>query len=93
MILFDKAVRGKQSNEKRLSLEDKELSNYVERDLLENSLEELEVLDEAGSKFEKEKVFNGSLTPVFFGSAMTNFGVRPFLDSFCLLYTSDAADD
>ena len=82
VILFDKAVRGKQSNEKRLSLEDKELSKYVERDLLENSLEELEVLDEAGSKFEKEKVFNGSLTPVFFGSAMTNFGVRPFLDSF-----------
>ena len=60
MILFDKAVRGKQSNEKRLSLEDKELSKYVERDLLENSLEELEVLDEAGSEFEKEKVFNGS---------------------------------
>ncbi len=82
VILFDKAVRGKQSNEKRLSLEDKELSKYVERDLLENSLEELEVLDQAGSKFEKEKVFNGSLTPVFFGSAMTNFGVRPFLDSF-----------
>ena len=80
VILFDKAVRGKQSNEKRLSLEDKELSKYVERDLLENSLEELEVLDEAGSKFEKEKVFNGSLTPVF-GSAMTTC-VRPFLDSF-----------
>ena len=55
MILFDKAVRGKQSNEKRLSLEDKELSKYVERDLLENSLEELEVLDEAGSNLKKKK--------------------------------------
>jgi len=53
VILLDKAVRGKQSNENRLSLEDKELSKYVERDLLENSLEELEVLDEAGSEFEK----------------------------------------
>ena len=82
VILFDKAIRGKQSNEKRISLEDKELSKYVEKELLDISLEELEVLDEAGSKFEKEEVFNGSLTPVFFGSAMTNFGVRPFLDSF-----------
>ena len=82
VILFDKAVRGKQSNEKRMSLDDKELSKYVEKELLEISLEELEVLDEAGSKLEKEEIFNGSLTPVFFGSAMTNFGVRPFLDSF-----------
>jgi len=47
-------VRGKQSNEKRLSLEDKELSKYVERNLLENTLVELEVLDEAGSNFEKD---------------------------------------
>ena len=82
VILFDKAVRGKQSNEKRMSLDDKELSKYVEKELLDISLEELEVLDEAGSKLEKKEIFNGSLTPVFFGSAMTNFGVRPFLDSF-----------
>jgi peptide subunit release factor RF-3 len=38
VILFDKAVRGKQSNEKRMSLDDKELSKYVERDLLDISL-------------------------------------------------------
>ena len=65
-----------------MSLDDKELSKYVEKELLDISLEELEVLDEAGSKLEKKEIFNGSLTPVFFGSAMTNFGVRPFLDSF-----------
>ena len=39
VILFDKAVRGKQSSEKRMSLDDKELSNYVEKELLEISLE------------------------------------------------------
>ncbi len=82
VILFDKAVRGKQSQEKRIKLDDKNLSKYVEEILLENALEELEVLNEAGAKYDKEKVFLGELTPVFFGSAMTNFGVRPFLDSF-----------
>jgi len=82
VILFDKAKRGAQSQEKRISLNDKNLTNYIEKELLNNTLEELELLDEAGAKYEKDKVFRGDLTPVFFGSAMTNFGVRPFLDSF-----------
>ena len=82
VILFDKAARGKQSYEKRIKLDEQNLSNYLEENLLNNALEELEVLDEAGASFEKEKIYCGELTPVFFGSAMTNFGVRPFLDKF-----------
>ena len=31
---------------------------------------------------DQELIKTGELTPVFFGSAMTNFGVRPFLDTF-----------
>ena len=82
VILFDKALRGGQSQEKRISLYDKSIAKYVEEELIKKTLEELELLDEAGAEFDREKVFNGDLTPVFFGSAMTNFGVRPFLDSF-----------
>ena len=82
IILFDKASRGKQSQEKRICLDDKNLENYVEKELLNNALEEIELLNAAGAEFEKNKIFSGDLTPVFFGSAMTNFGVRPFLDSF-----------
>ncbi len=82
VILFDKATRGKQSYEKRIKLDEQNLSNYLEENLLNNALEELEVLDEAGASFDKEKIYCGELTPVFFGSAMTNFGVRPFLDKF-----------
>tara|TARA_Y100000589_G_scaffold191163_1_gene181026 strand:+ start:810 stop:2447 length:1638 start_codon:yes stop_codon:yes gene_type:complete len=85
VILFDKAERGKQSVEKRVKLNDKNLYKIVEEELLKDSLEELELLNEAGAKFNKEKVFCGELTPIFFGSAMTNFGVRPFLDSFLKL--------
>ena len=82
VIIFDKAIRGKQSQEKRIKLEDPNLLKVLDKELLENALEEIEVLDEAGYTFEKNKVFSGELTPVFFGSAMTNFGVRPFLDRF-----------
>ena len=82
VIIFDKAIRGKQSQEKRIKLEDPNLLKVLDKELLENALEEIEVLDEAGYTFDKKKVFSGELTPVFFGSAMTNFGVRPFLDSF-----------
>ena len=46
------------------------------------ALEEIEILDEAGCDLNQELILSGELTPVFFGSAMTNFGVRPFLDNF-----------
>ncbi len=44
--------------------------------------EEMELLDMAGDKFDLRSVLNGTLTPIFFGSAMTNFGVLPFLEEF-----------
>lgn len=44
--------------------------------------EEIELLDMAGDEFDRKKVLNGELTPMFFGSAMTNFGVQPFLEEF-----------
>ncbi len=44
--------------------------------------EEIELLDMAGEEFDISKVLSGRLTPVFFGSAMTNFGVLPFLKYF-----------
>ena len=82
IILFDKASRGKQSKERRINLNDPSIGKYFEKGFLNNAMEELELLDEAGAKFDNEKVSNGDMTPVFFGSAMTNFGVRPFLNSF-----------
>ena len=40
----------------------------------------LELLDGAGAEFDIERVRAGELTPMFFGSALTNFGVSPLLD-------------
>ncbi len=45
-------------------------------------IEEIEMLDTAGEKFDLDAVIEGKLTPVFFGSAMNNFGVQLLLDGF-----------
>jgi len=51
-------------------------------DLYDRLLEDIELLEIAGEPLDMEKVRAGELTPMFFGSAMTNFGVRPFLEAF-----------
>ncbi|NRZ95907.1 peptide chain release factor 3 [Clostridium tetanomorphum] len=65
----------------------------VFKDLLGTSLhdklvEDIELLNIAGDEFDIEKVRKGELTPVFFGSALTNFGVEPFLEAFLKLTTA-----
>lgn len=47
--------------------------------------EQLELLDVAGESFDESKVNRGELTPIFFGSAVNNFGVQTFLDHFLRL--------
>ena len=46
---------------------------------------DIELLDVAGDPFDMEKVMKGELTPVFFGSAVNNFGVQTFLENFLQL--------
>ncbi|TVX98620.1 peptide chain release factor 3 [Cohnella terricola] len=50
--------------------------------LADKLAQELELLDVAGDTFDYEKVSTGQLTPVFFGSAVNNFGVQTFLENF-----------
>jgi peptide chain release factor 3 len=45
-------------------------------------MEEYELLEAAGDAFDKEKFLAGEVSPMFFGSAMNNFGVEIFLDDF-----------
>ncbi|MCR4841258.1 MAG: peptide chain release factor 3 [Lachnospiraceae bacterium] len=48
----------------------------------EKLIEDIELLDGASEEFDIEKVSAGELSPVFFGSALTNFGVKTFLEHF-----------
>ena len=50
--------------------------------------DDIELLDMAGNEFDLDAVRNGKLSPVFFGSALNNFGVELFLESFLKMTTS-----
>jgi peptide chain release factor 3 len=50
--------------------------------------DEIELLDIAGDKFNIKSLLRGELTPIFFGSAITNFGLEPFLEEFLNLAPS-----
>lgn len=70
--------------------------DVIFRDLLGESLhdklrEDIELLDMAGDEFDIKRVRSGELTPMFFGSAITNFGVRPFLEEFLEMTTTPVA--
>ncbi|MBE9223479.1 peptide chain release factor 3 [Cyanobacterium stanieri LEGE 03274] len=81
--LFDRVAHGKgEVPEIVIPHGDSTIENYLDGDLYEQTLEELELLEEVASDFDLEAIHAGKMTPVFFGSAMTNFGVRLFLDAF-----------
>lgn len=50
--------------------------------LVKQFREEIELLDVAGDQFDQELINSGQLTPLFFGSAISNFGVQTFLEHF-----------
>lgn len=52
---------------------------------------DVELLDLAGHEFDAEAILAGEQTPVYFASALTNFGVEPFLEDFLPLAPSPVA--
>ncbi|MCI8512544.1 MAG: peptide chain release factor 3, partial [Lachnospiraceae bacterium] len=54
----------------------------------EKLIEDIELLDGASDEFDQELVSAGELSPVFFGSALTNFGVETFLKHFLSMTTA-----
>lgn len=67
------------------SVDDPSFRALLGEDIHQALCDDIELLDMAGDEFDLEKVRNGELTPMFFGSAMTNFGVQPFLEEFLRL--------
>ena len=73
------------------SVDDEKFREILGEALHEKLMEDIELLDIAGDELDMEKVRLGELTPVFFGSALTNFGVEPFLEHFLQMTTSPLA--
>ena len=70
------------ADELSVPLDSPEAEKALEKHYRDRLRDEIELLDEAGDPFDKEAVLSGRLTPLFFGSAVTNFGVEPFLEAF-----------
>ena len=81
--LFDDGNHGQSiANSITGEVSDEKFNTLLGNALHKKLLEDIELLDIAGDNFDLEKILSGELTPVFFGSALTNFGVEPFLESF-----------
>ncbi|GKQ43101.1 peptide chain release factor 3 [Companilactobacillus sp. RD055328] len=86
----------KDNEERFVSLDDNgDLNDQTNPLQAENDFEqakdEVALISEAGNAFDMDKVLSGEQTPVFFGSALTNFGVQTFLDAFVNLAPQPAA--
>ena len=64
------------------SIDDPQLSEILGESYHQELMEDIELLDIAGDSFNQELVDKGELTPMFFGSAISNFGVETFLEYF-----------
>ena len=72
---------------KIMHYDDPALIDELGQDLFDKLQEDVELLDMAGNEFDLEKVRQGQLSPVCFGSALTNFGIEPFLKHFLKMTT------
>ncbi len=65
--------------------ETEKLDSLIGSRLRSQLADDIELLDGAGYDFDLDLVRHGELSPVFFGSALNNFGVEPFLENFLKL--------
>ncbi|MDA0268700.1 MAG: peptide chain release factor 3 [Cyanobacteria bacterium] len=81
--LFERTAHG--SREAGVTIIDEgdpQIEALINPILYEQFKEELEMIEALGPELDLEAIHGGQMTPVFFGSAMTNFGVELFLDAF-----------
>ncbi len=71
----------------QIGLDDPSLGALIGDKLQRQLKDEVDLLDGAGGEFDLDRIRHGKLSPVFFGSALTNFGVEPFLEHFLQMTT------
>ena len=87
--LFSDTRKGTATGEvKVVAMNNPEIDWLIGDEAKTTLMEEIELLDGASAEFDRELVDKGELSPVFFGSALTNFGVETFLRHFLSMTTS-----
>ncbi len=81
--LFRRVAHGQREAEVEVLLfDDPQVRDRIPAELYAQLQEDLEMLEMLGGTWDEQAILDGNLTPVFFGSAMTNFGVELFLKTF-----------
>lgn len=81
--LFERTEHGKHKAPVQMTdMHDPALKGMIGEREYNQLMEELEILSIAGNEFTEEAYLKGEMSPVFFGSAATNFGIQLFLDTF-----------
>ena len=87
-ILFFSGMGGKsRAAMEQVALDDAAVDATVGEKRAAQLRDDVELLG-AGRDFDMDEVRAGTLSPVFFGSALTNFGVEPFLEEFLRMTTA-----
>ena len=83
-LFFEKTSIGgaQKADIHRFPFDSPEAKTRVGEEGMRTLVEELDLLEMAGNPFAREDFLAGKVTPVFFASALTNFGVEPFFDAF-----------
>ncbi len=68
--------------DKYMDFDDPKLIEKVGQNIIDELQEEIELVEGASHPFDLEAFLKGELTPVFFGSALNNFGIKSLLDAF-----------
>ena len=86
---FKAAMNGqKEVDSTKLPIDSEELLAEIGQDKYDKLQEDIELLDGASAEFDLDEIQAGELSPVFFGSALTNSGVENFLRHFLDMTTS-----
>jgi peptide chain release factor 3 len=93
LLLFSKTGAGGATKAAmtRIAFDSPEVESLVSPDLLAQARHDLELLEIAGNPFSRERFIQCAVTPVFFASALTNFGIENFFDAFVELAPSPSA--
>ncbi|MDA8209724.1 MAG: hypothetical protein M0Z92_12090, partial [Actinomycetota bacterium] len=78
-VKFSRTARGTRASAEEIV--DSERAAHEEGEAYQAACEGIQLLDEVGAVYDQESFLSGTSSPLFVGSALTNFGVRHLLDA------------